>query len=71
MQFFYKKMTILYFGFWLQEGKKKPKRASRDPKEDNKFYIWDGTKHNLKIFGILYFIILKYLALCILHSTKN
>jgi hypothetical protein len=30
-----------------------PKKALKDPNEDNKFYILDGTKHDRKNFGIL------------------
>jgi len=48
---------ILDFG--LKRQKKKTKIASRGPREDNKFYILDGTKYNPENFGILHSIIPK------------
>jgi hypothetical protein len=56
MQNFWQKVSILHFGFWPQEAKKKPK--SSHPHHE-KFGILDETKHTHKNFGILYFIILK------------
>jgi len=46
---------ILNFDF----KSKKTKKALKSHNKNNKFYILDKTKHNYKIFGILYFIIIK------------
>jgi hypothetical protein len=59
MQNFLAKMwflSILDFGL---KRPQKPKRASRDPHEGNKFCILDGTKHNPKNFDILHSIVPK------------
>jgi hypothetical protein len=51
-----KKVSILYFGFWPQKGKKKLK-SPHPPHE--KIGILDGTKHTYENFDILHFIIPK------------
>jgi hypothetical protein len=61
---------MLHFGFWPQEAKKKPKKKLKSPHTPHeKFGILDGTKYTHENFGILHFIIPKYLVFCILHST--
>jgi hypothetical protein len=40
MQIFDKNVVILHFRFWPKE-RKKPKRASRGPHEDNKHFGWN------------------------------
>jgi hypothetical protein len=55
-----KNVSILHFGFWPQEAKKKrakKPKSSYPPHE--KFGILDGTKHTHENFGILHFIIPK------------
>jgi hypothetical protein len=55
-KFFGKKVSILHFGFWPQEVKKKLKSSHSS---HEKFSILDGTKHTHENFGILHFIIPK------------
>jgi hypothetical protein len=59
MQKFLQKVSILYFGFWSQEVKKKARKpkSSRPPYE--KFGILDRTKHTHENFSILHFIVPK------------
>jgi hypothetical protein len=49
-------VVIFYFGVWLQEAKKISKRASREPNENNKFYILNESKHDPE--KIWYFILI-------------
>jgi len=59
---------ILDFGF---NSRKKPKRAASCILDLENFGILDGTKHTHEKFGILHFIIPKYLVFCILYSMGN
>jgi len=53
-------MIILYFGFWPQEGKKKsPKEPQETLMRAINSAFWMELNITLKIFGILYSIILK------------
>ena len=58
INFLTKKIFILHFGFWQKE----PKRASGGSHKDNKFYILNRTKYNLKNFNILQFCILYFMG---------
>ena len=49
-------IVILYFNFWPQKAKKKPKKGSKGHNKSNKFCILDETKYNSENFNILYFI---------------
>jgi hypothetical protein len=55
---FDKKISILYFGFWLRETNKNKKIKSPHQPHEN-FDILNGIKHTHKNFSILHFIILK------------
>jgi hypothetical protein len=59
MQNFWQKVSILHFGFWPQEAKKKVKKQKSPHPPHEKFGILDGTKHTHENFGILHFIISK------------
>jgi hypothetical protein len=61
--------SILDFG--LKRQKKKAKKLKSPHLPHEKFGILDGTKHTHENFGILHFIIPKYLVFCILHSMGN
>jgi len=57
MQSFWQKGS--YSPFWIlasRDKKKKPKMSLKRLHEYNKFFILDGTKHDPKNFGSLYFI---------------
>jgi hypothetical protein len=73
-KFLAKRWLFPILDFSLKRPKKAQKRlgARAHPHQhQEKFGILDGTKHTHEKISILHFIILKYLAFCILHSMGN
>jgi hypothetical protein len=68
IQFFLAKRYPFSILDFSHKREKKPK-YTHPPHE--KFGILDGTKHTHEYFGILHFIILKWLTFYILPSTRN
>jgi hypothetical protein len=52
-------VSILHFGFWPQETKKKAKKLKSSHLSHEKIGILDETKHTHENFDILHFIIPK------------
>jgi hypothetical protein len=71
VKFLAKKYPFSILDFRLKRQKKKAKKSKSPHPPYENFGILDGTKHTHKIFGILHFIIPKYLTFYILYSMGN
>jgi hypothetical protein len=71
MQNFWQKVSILHFGFWPQEIKKKSKKTLTHPMKNLTFWMELNTPIKFLAFCISSFQSSWHFAFCILWGTKH